>query len=148
MDEAKRKRIEAAGFKVMTVAEFLGETPAESAHIEMSLDLSEALKAKRLALGLTQKAAAKQMGTTQPNIARMEFGVERAVTMDLLIKYLLQLGCMRAEIGAIVAGTDTLQPEVKPLVAQAEMIKPSPRRRAAPKLAPKAIKARRAKVEA
>lgn len=144
MDDAKRKRIEAAGFKIMTVAEFLGETPAESAHIEMGLDLSEALKAKRLALGLTQKEAAKQMGTTQPNIARMELGVERAVTMDLLIKYLLQLGCTRAEIGAIMAGTPESQPEVKAKGAKALVVKPSVQR----KLAPQAARPRRAKVAA
>lgn len=141
---ALTEKQKALGWVEMTVAEFLGETPAESAHIEIGLDLSEALKSKRLALGLTQKEAAKQMGTTQPNIARMEMGVERSVTIDLLMKYLLQLGCTRAEIGAIVTGTnDTLVEHKieKPLVVAKQLVS---RRKAAPK----SMKPKRTKVEA
>lgn len=55
MDMSKRQKIEAVGYRVMTVAEFLEETPAESAHIEIGLALSDALKARRLELGLPRK---------------------------------------------------------------------------------------------
>ena len=43
MDEAKQKRLEAAGYKVGTVAEFLGLTQAESELIEIKLAFTYAL---------------------------------------------------------------------------------------------------------
>ena len=44
MDEAKKQRLEAKGWKVGSVDEFLGLSPAEAAYIELKLILSEALR--------------------------------------------------------------------------------------------------------
>lgn len=44
MDLAKRQRLEAAGWKIGTVAEFLELTPVESEIIELKLAISQELK--------------------------------------------------------------------------------------------------------
>lgn len=47
MDERKRERLEAAGWRVGTVQEFLGLTDEESAVIEQELVCKEELKRQR-----------------------------------------------------------------------------------------------------
>lgn len=47
MDEEKKKRLEAKGWKVGTVAEFLKLTPEEVLLVEIKLVLSRHLKARR-----------------------------------------------------------------------------------------------------
>ena len=42
MDAAKRERLEGTGFRVSTVAEFLGLTPEESEMVETRVALNEA----------------------------------------------------------------------------------------------------------
>ena len=42
MDAAKRERLEETGFRVSTVAEFLGLTPEESEMVETRVALNEA----------------------------------------------------------------------------------------------------------
>lgn len=44
MDLAKRQRLEAAGWKIGTVTEFLELTPVESEIIELKLAISQELK--------------------------------------------------------------------------------------------------------
>ena len=44
MDLAKRQRLEAAGWKIGTVVEFLELTPVESEIIELKLAISQELK--------------------------------------------------------------------------------------------------------
>ncbi len=56
MDEAKRKRLEAKGWKVGTVSEFLEITKEEAALIEIKLALSRKLKEQRKKL-MTKKIA-------------------------------------------------------------------------------------------
>lgn len=48
MNPKLQKRLEARGWKVGSVEEFLGLTEVESAHIELKLILSEKLNARRL----------------------------------------------------------------------------------------------------
>ena len=106
MDATKRQRLEAKGWKVGTVAEFLEETPAQSAYIEMKLTLAARLRATRLDLGLSQAEAARRLKTKQPNVARMELGADRSVTVDLLVRALLELGVTPAAIAAVLAIAD------------------------------------------
>ena len=54
MDERKRKRLEARGWKVGTAKELLGLSDEEEAYIELRLKLAEGLKARRVDKGLTQ----------------------------------------------------------------------------------------------
>jgi DNA-binding XRE family transcriptional regulator len=91
MDKAKRKRLEAKGWKVGSVAEFLGLTPEEEAIIGLRLALSNAVKRRRQAANLTQEAFAKKLRTSQSRLAKMEAG-DKSVSFDLLIKSLLSSG--------------------------------------------------------
>lgn len=47
MDQLKKERLEAKGWKVGTVSEFLELTPEENALIEIKLALSRSLKQRR-----------------------------------------------------------------------------------------------------
>ncbi len=91
MKPEKRKKLEAAGWKVGTIKEFLHLTPAEEAYIEIKLSLARELEEKRKAKHLTQKDLAHILKTSQPRIAMME-KADRSVSLDLLIRALLQLG--------------------------------------------------------
>jgi hypothetical protein len=54
MNEAKRKRLEAAGWKVGTVGEFLELAPEESAMVEIKLALARELHERRRKKRLSQ----------------------------------------------------------------------------------------------
>jgi DNA-binding XRE family transcriptional regulator len=102
MDAAKRVRIEAAGFKVGTVQEFLGLTSEENALIEVRLALSVALKLRRQVAGLTQTSLARRLQSSQSRIAKMEAG-DPSVSLDLLLRALLAAGATREEVGQVIA---------------------------------------------
>ncbi len=91
MNKTKRKKLEAKGWKVGTVREFLTLSPEESAYIELKLTLAKNLKKRRRALNLTQMALARRLKSSQSRIAKMESG-DPSVTVDLLVRSLLTLG--------------------------------------------------------
>jgi DNA-binding XRE family transcriptional regulator len=92
-----KKRLEAAGWKVGSVQEFLGLSDEEVALIELKLDLSRAIKARRIARKLTQQHLAKLLGSSQSRVAKMEAG-DRSVSIDLLIRTLLKMGTSRRDL--------------------------------------------------
>jgi DNA-binding XRE family transcriptional regulator len=102
MDAKKRKRLEAAGWHVGTAAEFLKLTPAEAALVEMRVALSQSLKERRLAAGLTQAALAKELGSSQSRVAKLEAG-DPSVSLELLIRALLAVGASRKEVAQALA---------------------------------------------
>jgi predicted XRE-type DNA-binding protein len=69
MDNIKRKKLEAASWKVGTVDEFLGLSTPESELIELKLALSRQLKQLRTEKQLTQEDLAKIMESSQSRIA-------------------------------------------------------------------------------
>ncbi len=104
MDAAKRARLEAAGFKVGTVEEFLGLTPAESALVEARLALSKALRERRQAQGLSQSALARRMKSSQSRVAKIEAG-DPTVSLDLMARAFFETGASVRELAAALAGT-------------------------------------------
>jgi DNA-binding XRE family transcriptional regulator len=102
MDAKKRKRLEAAGWTVSDAAAFLKLGPAESALIEMRLALSRTLRERRLAAGLTQTALAKQLGSSQSRVAKLEGG-DASVSLELLIRALLSVGASRKDVANALA---------------------------------------------
>ena len=102
MDAKKRKRLEAAGWAVSDAAAFLKLSPAESALIEMRLALSRALRERRQAAGLTQTALAKQLGSSQSRVAKLEGG-DASVSLELLIRALLSVGASRKDVANALA---------------------------------------------
>lgn len=94
---------QALGWVEGTAAEFLGVPPARAKVVHIKLALADQLKATRLSQKLTQAQLAKRLKMQQPNVARMELGAERTVTIDILIHALLDLGVSGETIAATIA---------------------------------------------
>ena len=71
---AKRKNLEADGWKVGSAAEFLNLSDEEVAYIELKLELAKRLKAARIRCRLTQKELAMRIDSSQSRVAKMEVG--------------------------------------------------------------------------
>lgn len=102
MREAKRQRLEAKGWRVGTVEEFLHLSPEESAYVELRLKLSDGLKERRQQQNLTQVDLAKLVKSSQSRVAKMEAG-DPSVSLDLLIRSLLALGASSRDLARIIA---------------------------------------------
>ena len=97
MKQEKKKRLEAAGWKVGTASEFLGMTAEEAALIELKLDLAKAVKTERTRRQLTQEDLGTILGPSQSRVAKIEAG-DPSVSLDLLIRSLLHLGATRRDL--------------------------------------------------
>jgi hypothetical protein len=102
MHDDKKKRLEARGWRVGGVAEFLGLSPEEESFIEIRLRLAEGLRRRRLRQRVTQTELARAVRSSQSRIAKMEAG-DPTVSLDLLVGTLLALGAPRREIGDLIA---------------------------------------------
>ena len=91
MDEAKRKRLEAAGWTMGDYGDFLGLTEAERQHVELRMALSRGIKQLRAAKGLTQKALGKMIESTQSRVAKVETGTVE-VSLDLMFRAFFAVG--------------------------------------------------------
>lgn len=98
MKAEKRERLEKAGWRFGTAADFLELSDEDVAYIELKLALSSALKRTRLRKQLTQVALAELVESSQSRIAKMEAG-DPTVSIDLIIRSLLAMGVSRKEIG-------------------------------------------------
>lgn len=101
MRAAKRKRLEARGWKIGSVEEFLNLSEQESAYIELRLKLARGLKARRHARGISQTQLAKAVQSSQSRVAKMEAG-DPTVSLDLLVRSLLALGALNRDLGQII----------------------------------------------
>jgi len=101
MREEKRKRLEAKGWKVGSVKDFLNLSPKESAYIELRLKLADGLREHRRRRHLTQVQLARMVRSSQSRVAKMEAG-DPSVTLDLLIRSLLALGASDRELARII----------------------------------------------
>ena len=102
MDPKKRKRLEAAGYRVCSVQEFLDLTDEEMAYVELKVALHRAVKQARLAAGWTQTELARRMGSSQSRVAKMEGGSPQ-VSVDLLLRALFALGKNTRDVAKIIA---------------------------------------------
>jgi len=102
MDERKRRRLEARGWKVGSARELLGLSDEEQAYIELRLRLAEGLKARRLDRGITQVDLARTLRSSQSRVAKMEAG-DPTVSLDLLVRSLIALGASNRELARIIA---------------------------------------------
>jgi hypothetical protein len=100
--KAKKDRLEAAGWKVGSTADFLRLSPDEVAFIEMKLALARNIRTRRLRRKLTQSQLAKLIDSSQSRVAKME-AADASVSLDLLIRVLLVLGASRREVAHIIA---------------------------------------------
>lgn len=101
MNSAERKRLEAAGWQFGSVADFLGLTEEETVYIELRVRLANALKARRQAAKLSQKALAGARKSSQSRVAKAEAN-DPTVSLDLVIRSLIALGVNLSELASII----------------------------------------------
>lgn len=102
MDTEKRRQLEAKGWVETTAAAFLDLTPEEEAYIELKILLSRTLRERRESQALSQQALAETLQSSQSRVSKME-SADPTVSLDLLIRSLLQLGVTTAELGELLA---------------------------------------------
>ncbi len=101
MDNNKKRRLEAKGYRVGDAEDFLGLSEEESAYIDMKMALSQALAHKRKQRRLTQVELARKLNSSQSRVAKMEKG-DPTVSVDLLVKALLTMGATRQSIAKAI----------------------------------------------
>jgi transcriptional regulator with XRE-family HTH domain len=72
MDPAKRKALEAAGWRFGDAADFLGMTDEERQLLDARIEAALAVRRQRQARKLSQKELASRIKTSQPRVARIE----------------------------------------------------------------------------
>jgi DNA-binding XRE family transcriptional regulator len=101
MRAEKRRRLEAAGWRVGDAREFLALTPGEAEFVEIKRALAHRLRELREKNHWTQAEFAKHVGSSQSRVAKMEAG-DPTVTVDLLLRSLLAAGADRKELARVV----------------------------------------------
>ena len=101
MKKEKQNILEAAGWKIGSVDEFLELSREEAEFIELKLSLSRNLKERRQSLRLTQKDFARMIHSSQSRVAKMEAG-DPAVSIDLLVRSLLALKTSHKEVAGML----------------------------------------------
>ena len=109
MKASKRKKLEAAGWKVGSASEFLELSDAEAMLVNMKLALAKKVKELRQSKKITQNELAELIGSSQSRVAKLETA-DRSVSMELLVRSLATLGASRSQIGKIV-GTKATSPK-------------------------------------
>lgn len=102
MDRKKQKRLQEAGWRIGSAADFLGLSAAEEELVAMKVALSVRLKKTRERRGITQTELARRMGSSQSRVAKMEAG-DPGVSLDLLVQGLLAVGASRRAIASALA---------------------------------------------
>ncbi len=104
MDKVKKQRLEAKGWRIGGVDEFLNLTPEEKEYIELKLALAHQVRARRQQSKLTQIEMAKLLKSSQSRVAKMEGG-DPSVSLDLLIRSLIALGATKKELARIISSS-------------------------------------------
>lgn len=99
MKQDKRRRLEAAGWKVGTVQDFLGLSDEEAMIVTVRAGLAKALREARLERRWTQTQLADELGSSQSRVAKME-AADPSVSIDLLVRSLIISGASGQKIGA------------------------------------------------
>ena len=101
MREAKKKRLEAAGWTVGSAADLLQLSPAESAYVEMKVKLAEAIRDQRRMRKWTQTHLANRISSSQSRVAKIEAG-DPSVSLDLVFRSLFALGNTQKDVAKII----------------------------------------------
>lgn len=105
MKKTKKARLEAAGWKVGSVADFLELSPEEVSFIEMKLSLARNLRLRRQRRKLTQTQLANLLNSSQSRVAKME-AADASVSLDLLIRSLLALGAKPRDVARVLTSSE------------------------------------------
>jgi ribosome-binding protein aMBF1 (putative translation factor) len=102
VDGRKRKKLEAAGFRVGSVEEFLDLTPEEAALIDLKLSLGTLVRAVRKRAKLSQHALAGRLHSSQSRVAKLEAG-DASVSLDLIVKAAFAAGAKKSDLAKAIA---------------------------------------------
>lgn len=102
MEDAKRRRLRAAGWQAGEAEEFLGLSEQEVGMIRIHESLAAAVRSARIGAGLTQHDLARRLGSSQSRVAKIE-AADPGVSLDLMVRASLALGRSVAEVGEVVA---------------------------------------------
>lgn len=94
MKRDKKRRLGRAGWRVSDSADFLGLDAQEQRFIDLKLALAAGVRRLRERRGLTQAALAKQVGSSQSRIAKLEAG-DASVSFDLMIRSLINVRSLK-----------------------------------------------------
>jgi hypothetical protein len=100
MKDTKRKKLEAAGWRVGSADELLGLSAVESSLVDLRLALSQALRERRERLRMSQRTLAVRIKSSQSRIAKME-AADAEVSFELLLRGLLATGATRRDIALV-----------------------------------------------
>jgi ribosome-binding protein aMBF1 (putative translation factor) len=101
MHTSKRKRLEAAGWRTGSAADFLGLSAEETALVETRLAVSTALRDRRQDAGLTQGALARKLKSSQSRVAKME-AADPSVSLDLLLRAYFATGATKRDLAKLL----------------------------------------------
>lgn len=104
LEKLKQSRLEKAGWRIGTAADFLGLTDEEAAYIDLKITLSELLRTTRTEKGLSQVQLAKLLGSSQSRVAKMEAS-DQSVSLDLILRGLIAMGTHPSVLGQAIAAT-------------------------------------------
>ena len=102
MDNRKKKRLEASGWKAGTAGEFLELSNDEEALVEMKLAMSDFVRTRRTKMQLTQQNLAQWLKSSQSRVAKIESG-DPSVSLDLLMRAAFAVGASRSDVARAVA---------------------------------------------
>lgn len=91
MKEAKRKALEALGWRFGDAADFLEMTDEERQLLDARVEAALAVKRQRLAASLSQKQLASRIKTSQPRIAKIEQAAPD-VSLDQMLRAFVAAG--------------------------------------------------------
>jgi predicted XRE-type DNA-binding protein len=97
MKRTKRKKLEAAGFRIGDAEDFLDLTPEERELVDLRVKLSRAVRLLRERQNLTQKELAARIKSSQSRIAKLESGVGD-VSLDLMFRGFFAIGGKLADV--------------------------------------------------
>jgi transcriptional regulator with XRE-family HTH domain len=80
---------------------FLGLTREEQRFVELKWALARGVRQLREGQGLTQAALAKQLGSSQSRVAKIE-AADKTVSLDLLMRSLLSIGATPSDIAKLL----------------------------------------------
>jgi DNA-binding XRE family transcriptional regulator len=91
MDKRKQRAIEAAGFHVTTVKDFLGLSEEENRIVELRVAMVQEIRRLRAQKHLTQHQLATRLKSSQSRVAKIEAG-SADVSLDLMFRSFFALG--------------------------------------------------------
>lgn len=104
MDDAKRKRLEKAGFKFGTVGELFDLHKVDEEMIELRVALAGTIRRLRQRSELSQARVAELLDSGQARVSKIE-SADPSVSLDLMFRAALTLGSTREGLAKVISSS-------------------------------------------